>query len=176
MNRLRGMNMISLRQFVPSEVCLKCGGCCRYKSEDSPWRPKLGARDQAGLGVLVTGEDVLDAQAYIKTIQTCGEHFCKFLNAKDNSCGIYSQRPFECSLYPFILSKTPETVKVYVHLACPYIQDHLSRSEYDAYVVYLKDFFWREDVRGFLAQNTNMFHDYTSFAPELLHLFDLTYL
>ena len=136
----------------------------------------MGAGDQAALAELITGGDVLDAQAYIKTIQTCGEHFCQFLKGEDNTCGIYNKRPFECSLYPFILSKTPEAVKVYVHLSCPYVQDYLSRAIYDNYVAYLKEFFRREDIRQFLSRNKDMFHDYSSYAPELLHLFDLTFL
>jgi len=86
------MTELSLKQFVPSEVCLKCNGCCRYKEADSAWRPKLGLRDQVGLADLITAGDILDAQAYITTIQSCGEHFCRFLNAKDNTCGVYVNR------------------------------------------------------------------------------------
>jgi Fe-S-cluster containining protein len=170
------MTELSLKQFVPSEVCLKCKGCCRYKEADSAWRPKLGASDQVGLADLITAGDVLDTQAYIKTIQVCGEHFCRFLNGADNTCGIYNKRPFECSLYPFILSKTPDAVKVYVHLSCPFVQDHLSHADFDTYVVYLKEFSHRADIRGFLTDNKAMFHDYNSYALELLHLFDLTFL
>ena len=167
---------MSLKQFVPSDVCLKCNGCCRYKEADSVWRPKLGGDDQISLAELIIAGDVLDAQAYIKTIQTCGEHFCRFLNSKDNTCGIYTKRPFECTLYPFIISQTPDAVKVYVHLSCPFVQDHLPRADFDAYVSYLKEFFRRDDIREFLCRNKAMFHDYSFFAPELLHLFDLTFL
>ncbi len=170
------MTQILLNQFVPSEVCLKCDGCCRYKEADSIWRPKLGQDDQEHLAALITGGDVLDDKAYIKTIQSCGKHFCKFLNGADNTCGIYSERPFECSLYPFILSKTPDTVRLYVHLSCPYVQDHLGRPEYDTYVAYLYQFFHRTDMMKLLVRNQSMFHDYSPFAPELLHLFDLTFL
>jgi len=167
---------LSLKQFVPSEVCLKCNGCCRYKEADSAWRPKLGMKDQESLGNQITGNNVLDARSYINTIQVCGEHFCKFLNTGDNTCGIYNKRPFECLLYPFILSQTLEALKVYVHLSCPYVQDHLPRPQYEAYVAYLKEFFRRENIREFLLSNKSMFHDYSSYAPELLYLFDLSYL
>jgi Fe-S-cluster containining protein len=170
------MTELSLKQFVPSEVCLKCDGCCRYKEADSIWRPKLGADDRDSLAALITAGDVLDTQGYIKTIQTCGKDFCRFLNGTDSTCGIYTKRPFECSLYPFIISQAQDAVKVYVHLSCPYVQDHLSRADYDAYVVYLKEFFRREDIREFLFRNKAMFHDYSSYAPELLHLFDLSFL
>jgi len=164
---------VSLNQFVPSEICLKCDGCCRYKEADSHWRPKLGQDDQQSLAVLITAGDVLDRQGYIKTIKTCGEHFCKFLNRGDNTCGIYSKRPFECSLYPFILSKTADAIKAYVHLSCPFVQDHLHCSDFNAYLSYLKEFFRRADIRNFLTRNTDMLHDYSPFAPELLFLFDL---
>jgi Fe-S-cluster containining protein len=170
------MTAISLKQFVPSEYCLQCKGCCRYKEADSAWRPKLGAGDQASLAELVLTGGVLDAQAYINTIQSCGEHLCRFLNGGDNTCSIYAKRPFECSLYPFILSKTTDAVKVYVHLSCPYVQDHLPHADFEDYKAYLKEFFRRADIREFLLNNKNMFHDYTPYAPELLHLFDLTFL
>ena len=165
---------MSLKQFVPSEVCLKCDGCCRYKEADSIWRPKLGRDDENSLAALINAGGVLDAQGYVKTIQTCGEHFCKFLNGADNTCGIYSQRPFECSLYPFIISHAQGgAVKVHVHLSCPYVQDHLSREAFNAHVAYLKDFFGRMETKEFLSRNKDMFHDYSPYAPELLHLFDL---
>lgn len=168
------MTEFSLRQFVPSEVCLKCDGCCRYKEADSAWRPKLGQDEQAGLAALITAGDV-DGQGYINTIKNCGQHFCKFLNGGDNTCGIYAKRPFECSLYPFIISQVEDVAKVYVHLSCPYVQDHLPQADFDAYVAYLKDFFCRGDIREFLLNNKSMFHDYSPYAPELLHLFDLSF-
>ncbi len=167
---------ITLKQFVPSEVCLRCNGCCRYKEEGSAWRPKVGAEDKKDLAGFITGGDVLDSQGYIQTIQACGEHFCRFLNGTDNTCSIYTQRPFECSLYPFILSQTPDGVKVYVHLACPFVQDHLSSPAYEVHVAYLKEFFHRPEIREFLFRNKAMFHDYSVYAPELLHLFDLSFL
>jgi len=170
------MTEVSPKQFVPSEVCLKCDGCCRYQQADSIWRPKLGHNDQQNLGVWITAAKDLDKDAYIKTIQTCGQHFCRFLNGADNTCGIYAKRPFECALYPFMLSQTPDVIKVYVHLSCPFVQDHQPSAEFDNYVDYLKGFFTREDIRKFLAGNKAMFHDYTAYAPELLYLFDLSLL
>ena len=168
---------MTLEQFVPSKVCLQCDGCCRYKQADSIWRPKLGANDQKSLAAWITSGDVLDSRGYIKTIQACGEHFCRFLHREDNTCGIYTGRPLECSLYPFIISsKTPDAVKVYAHLSCPYVQDHLSRADFDAYVAYLKEFFHREETKEFLSRNKAMFHDYSFYVPELLHVFDLSLL
>ena len=170
------MSEQTLKQFVPSEICLKCKGCCRYKDAQSAWRPKLSTSDREGLADLIMAGDVIDGQSYINTIQVCGEHLCRFLKTEDNTCRIYARRPFECSLYPFILSQTHDLVKVYVHLSCPYIQDHLSRGDYEAYVVYLKEFFRQGTIREFILRNKDMLHDYSPYALELLHLFDLTFL
>jgi hypothetical protein len=79
-------------------------------------------------------------------------------------------------LYPFIISQTPEAVKLYVHLSCPFVQDHQPLAAFDAYVDYLKDFFSRPDIREFVMANKAMFHDYTPYAMELLYLFDLSFL
>ena len=124
--------MMSLKQFVPSDVCLKCDGCCRYKQADSVWRPKLGQDDQQHLG---TAED------YVKAVGVGAKYFCRFLKWVDNTCGVYAKRPFECSLYPFILSQTHDDLRVYVHLSCPFVQDHQPTRDFDDYVEYLKVFF-----------------------------------
>jgi len=167
---------VSLKQFVTSEVCLKCDGCCRYKQADSIWRPKLGQNDKQRLGALINAGEDLDQDGYIKTIPACGQQLCRFLNGADNTCGVYAKRPFECSLYPFILSRTADAIKVYAHLSCPYVQDHQPSAEFDSYVDHLKDFFNRRDVRELLSNNKGMFHDYTVYAVELLYLFDLALL
>ena len=128
------------------------------------------------MAALITAGDVLDAKGISKPFKIAESIFARFLNGTDNTCGIYTKRPFECSLYPFIISQTPDAVKVYVHLSCPYVQDHLPRADFDAYVAYLKEFFHRADIREFLFRNKAMFHDYSPYAPELLHLFDLSFL
>jgi len=167
------MGTHSLKPFVPSEVCLQCDGCCRYTQADSIWRPKLGQNDQQSLGEGIDVCDVWDSQGYIKTIQEGSGHVCRFLNSGNNICGIYAQRPFECFLYPFILSQTPDAVKVYAHLSCPYVQDNWPGADFDGFVEDLKGFFSREDVREFFIHNKAMFHAYTAYTSELLYLFDV---
>lgn len=162
-----------LKQFVPSEVCLKCDGCCRFKSADSPWRPKLGSEESDDLALKITGIDFLDDNGYIKTIQDCGNHLCRFLNKEDSTCGTYAHRPFECALYPFILSRSPEGIKVYVHLSCPHIQQNQPAEDFENYVAYLKGFFNRKETGDFLRRNHTFIHDYSVFDLELQYLFTI---
>ena len=152
---------IALEQFVPSHVCLKCEGCCRYASEDSLWRPKWDKKE------------FVDDQDYVTTIQDCGKHLCRFLNKGDNTCLVYSARPFECALYPFILSKKGKTIEVYVHLACPYVQDNQANPALDQYITYLRDFFKTPETIAFLKRQRHLIHDYASVMVELQHVFTI---
>ena len=162
----------SLQQFVPSEICLKCQGCCRFKSMDSPWRPKVGEAEKNVLALRITG-NFTDDQNYIQAIEDCGNHFCRFFNQSDSTCQVYTQRPFECALYPFILSKSIQGIAVYVHLACPFVQDHQSDELTRRYINYLQEFFHLPQTKDFLKRNQRLLHDYFPFEAELQFLFTI---
>jgi uncharacterized protein len=153
---------MNLKQFVPSNVCLKCEGCCRFQSENSMWRPKWDKRE------------FIDDQDYVTTIHECGQHLCRFFNKGDSSCHTYHDRPFECELYPFLLSKTSDGIKVFVHLACPYVQEHQADPALEEYVSYLREFFAQSSTVDFLKRNSRLLHDYTPVTVELQYLFTLT--
>lgn len=153
-----------LKQFVPSSVCLKCDGCCRFQLSDSPWRPKVGEQEISH-GV--------DTKGYVQTIASGDHQQCVFFNKADNTCGVYERRPFECSLYPFILSQTQQGIKVYVHLACPHVQDNETKENFKEYVSYLTAFFSQPQTKDFLKNNSRLLHDYSHFGQELKFLFDI---
>ncbi len=150
---------MNLKQLVPSNVCLKCDGCCRFQSSDSTWRPKWDKRE------------FVDDSDYVTTIADCGKHLCRFLNKADSTCKVYADRPFECALYPFLLSKNSDGINVYVHLACPYVQDNQGNAAIKDYIQYLKRFFEEQGTVDFLKRNTHLFSDYTPYAEELQHVF-----
>lgn len=154
----------SLKQFVPSEVCLACDGCCRFQLADSPWRPKAGDQE------ILEG---VDPQGYLKATLVGTHYQCIHFNSKDHTCGVYAQRPFECSLYPFILSKTKQGLKMYVHLACPYIQEQETKEELAAHIKYVQDYFNQSHIKDFLRNNSRLLHDYSQFESELRFLFDI---
>ncbi len=153
-----------LKQFVPSDVCLKCDGCCRFNLADSPWRPKAGDQE------LLHG---VDPQGYLKTVWEGSHHQCIHFNPKDHTCGIYGQRPFECSLYPFILSKTNQEIKMFVHLACPYVQEQETKESLSQYISYMETFFLQPSIKVFLKNNSRLLHDYSPFEAELRFLFNV---
>lgn len=152
---------ILIKQFVPSHVCLKCDGCCRYQMPDSMWRPKWDKNE------------FVDDNDFVTTIQECGQHLCRFLNKSDNTCRVYEERPFECALYPFILSKQGQEILVYVHLACPYIQDQQASVELIQFKDYLKALFQSPHMVEFLKKQQYLLHDYTKALDELQYVFTI---
>ena len=53
-----------LNQFVPSEVCLQCDGCCRFKEENSAWQPKMGQEEIKKLINLRHSEERSDEESH----------------------------------------------------------------------------------------------------------------
>jgi Fe-S-cluster containining protein len=154
----------SLKQFVPSSVCLKCEGCCRFLLSDSPWRPKTGEGEI---------KENVDAAGYVKTVPQDAHHQCNYFNKIDSTCSIYEKRPFECSLYPFVVSGEKQGINVYMHLACPYIQDKEVSQELQDYITYMQDYFKQESTKTFLKNNKSLIHDYSAFENELKFLFTI---
>lgn len=155
-------NQFQLKQFVPSSVCLQCEGCCRFQLAESPWRPKVGEGE---------AQEGVDQAGYLKTTAQDGHYNCVFFNKKDSTCGIYGHRPFECALYPFVLSKSKRGLELYVHLACPYIQEHHLNPDLKIHTDYLKVFFAQAQVKDFLKHNSRLLYDYTPYRQELEFLF-----
>lgn len=155
-----------IKQYVPSEECLKCEGCCRFDLATSPWRPKVGEAEPLA--------DKTDAQGYLITKPLGARHQCEYFNPINFSCSVYDKRPFECALYPFILSREDGVIKCYVHLACPYVQDNLNSERYKRYCAYLRDWFTSKSVHLWLADNGRLLHDYRHAAIELEYLFTVS--
>ncbi len=170
------MKSLQFDQFVPSDVCLKCDGCCRFKEPGTIWRPKLSDEETAavkasGLAEKILSADTLDTNQFIRTKPGCGEHLCQFFNPADHSCAIYTARPFECELYPFLISRTEKGTGLYIHLNCPHVQSNHHNSFMSQYITHLKKFLKRPDVHDFLVRNRHLLNDYSAYQDELEFVF-----
>ncbi len=166
----------NLKQFVPSEVCMSCDGCCRFKEADSTWRPKMTggeikAAKQSDLFFKIFTKDKVDSTERIKTVSCEGQHFCTFLDQKTNACRVYDQRPFECRLYPFVLTKKENKTVVMTHHHCPYIQQKRQTQEFKDYTKYLEGFLKSKDVANFVKQNSGVWEEYPDDQDQLEYLF-----
>ncbi len=142
--------MIEIRKFTDSAFCLNdCRACCRFSDEN--WLPNLLEQEKKQLGVdrvrTIPAEEGQDA---------C----CEFLDRESQHCRIYSDRPFECRLYPFLLVRSGQTLALAVHLACPYLRRELGNKEFWQYVAYLRQELKVPETAGLLQREAGIFHVY----------------
>ncbi|MBU1727323.1 MAG: YkgJ family cysteine cluster protein [Candidatus Omnitrophica bacterium] len=158
-----------IKQFVPSEVCLKCKGCCRFREIDSVWAPCLMDEEI---------QDFLDKEslppAFIsmdKRIRPISNplaqerpeepgYTCAFFDIDKNMCKIYDERPFECRLYPFLLSMRNKKVLLTVDLNCPYAQEKLKTPEFKEYADYLTSYLNQPATIRLLTDNPHLLQAY----------------
>lgn len=131
-----------IRQFIPQEVCLRCQGCCRFRSPDSVWSPCLLDEEIQVLLDKNIPPAFISAQRRILLVPNPGQDnfVCPFLDAGSNKCKIYEFRPFECQLYPFLLNLRGNKIILTVDLNCPYVKEKLNSPEFKAYIDYLTEF------------------------------------
>lgn len=169
MSRVCSFKMI--KQIVPQEVCLECQGCCRFKQINSVWSPCLLDEEI---------QDLLDREippAFISANKKLlpipnpqGEGFiCPFLDIQDNKCKIYSFRPFECQLYPFLINLRRGKVILTLDLNCPYVKVHLKTDAFKKYTQYLIAFLNSPAQIELLKRNPQLIQAY----EEVLDIMEL---
>lgn len=132
-----------IKQFVPQEFCLKCQGCCRFKEASSVWSPCLLGEE---IQELLDKESIPAASISIdRRIQPIAnpngvDFICPFLSSRNNKCGIYDIRPFECQLYPFLINLRKDKVFLTVDLNCPYVCEKINTQEAKDYISYLSGY------------------------------------
>jgi Fe-S-cluster containining protein len=139
--------MLNLKQFVPSDFCLECFGCCRFAQNPAIWAP-------AGCNL----------------VKNNGEYVCENLK-EDNRCRIYAQRPLDCRLYPFLLVRRGNSLQLGIHRVCGFIQEkNLSNREIQGYADYLKERLRTDDFFSILENNPQIAADYTEDVETLAEL------
>lgn len=128
-----------IKQFIPQEVCLKCQGCCRFRSPDSVWSPCLLDGEIQVLLDKNIPPAFISRERRILPVHNPGEgnYVCPFLDAGSNKCKIYAFRPFECQLYPFLINLRSKKVILTVDLNCPYIKEKIDTPAFKEYADYL---------------------------------------
>lgn len=164
--------LFRLKQLVPQEFCLKCQGCCRFKEAESVWLPCLLDEE---IQNLLDRKEIpsvsISAERRIQPLPNPkAEGFiCPFLDAAQNQCKIYDFRPFECQLYPFLISMHGQKILLTVDLNCPYVKDNLNTKEFKEYTGYLANFLNSPKQRAILKDNPQIIQAYA----EVLELIEL---
>lgn len=166
---------VDFPQLVPQKICLSCQGCCRFKEAESLWRPKVAPEELEANEHKKDLTWALGQDGYIKTVKVQGQNRCTFLNLGTNKCGVYTGRPFECRLYPFLLTRSERNgrVAVSVHLSCPYVQESRYSAELEKHVGVLKAYLSGTERARFLRDNPALAGDYSEYKDEIEELFTL---
>lgn len=162
-----------IKQFIPDEYCLKCRGCCRFAEEDSVWSPCLLDEDMKELSENNLAPSIISSHKKVRLVLFHGigkykenNFACSLLGQEDNRCKIYSFRPFECQLYPFLLNKKGKKVFLAADLNCPYARENLETPLLKKYTRYLNKLLSRPRRLSSLKNNPQIIQEY----PEALNL------
>lgn len=143
--------MLKLKQFVPSDFCLKCFGCCRFAENPSIWAPA---------GCALAGNT--------------DEFLCSNLSFEDNCCKIYNQRPLDCQLYPFLLIRKGGILQIGLHKACVFIEEKKAeRADIQKYARYLKGKLNTNRFVSLIQENAEVAADYEENVELLANLEDV---
>ena len=88
------------------------------------------------------------------------DFICPFLETRDNKCKIYSTRPFECQLYPFLINLRKDKVLLTVDLNCPYVYEKINSQEAKEYIVYLTGYLNSTPLLSMLKDNPQIIQAY----------------
>ena len=163
-----------LKPLLYYEYCERCRECCVFRDPEGVWTPRVTPSEAEELGrVSGRGAAILSAPDRLKIVPSGEGNQCVALDRAAYRCTVYPSRPFECRLYPFLLSTEKDGVKLYAHLSCPYVQEKMHGREWADYMVTLRAFFSRADVRRYCLESRGIFPDYTGFGEQLVSLFDV---
>jgi Fe-S-cluster containining protein len=160
-----------IKQFIAQEFCLRCQGCCRFSQEDSVWSPCLSDEDLKEFSRNNLSPSVVSYHKKIRLIpfQKQNNFLCSLLGQEDNRCKIYSFRPFECQLYPFLINRKGKKVFLAIDLKCPYAEENLESEIFKKYTRYLVERLNRPRRLSILRNNPQIIQEY----PGVLNLVEL---
>lgn len=139
-----------LKQFVPSDFCLKCQGCCRFADNPSIWAP-----------------------SGCQLVKNNGEYICANLR-EDNYCKAYSRHPLDCQLYPFLLVRKGNSLRLGLHKACSFIANHNPEPPaLKEYIDYLKERLQTDEIISALQNNPEIAADYREDVELIVDVNDL---
>lgn len=157
-----------IKQFVNSEVCLECKGCCRFAETCSVWPPSLTDPEIKELLQNNIPPAVISDKKQIRLIPDTKEgcFVCPLLDLGSNKCRVYSLRPLECQLYPFLINRNKDKVFLSIDLNCPFAKEKEASLELKEYINYLTGILRSPDYKELLKKNPQIIKSY----PDVLDL------
>jgi Fe-S-cluster containining protein len=151
-----------IRQIVPNDVCLKCRGCCRFSQPETSWSPILLDEEIEQLMARNYPPSIIAPSKRIRPVPAPGSDrfLCAFLNEENNTCKVYSFRPLDCSLYPFMLNRKGRSVFLACDLRCPFVEENLEKEEFKEHSRYLSELLNTPAYLRLLRDNPQIIQEY----------------
>lgn len=177
----------AFKTLTKSADCFSCPDpCCRFAKEDVYFAPVLDENELAklrraghSLAVFKKGQGVYLLR--LRRGRQSGQgrlagkeiYVCPLLDEASGACIAYRNRPFDCSLWPFIFSRSADGHRVILAVfkdICPSL-NKLSAKEKKEYLSYLKEYLEKTDCRKRLQKYPALIWDYEPATEELLTIF-----
>ena len=151
-----------IKQVIPKDYCLSCLGCCRFSEQDSVWLPHLLEKEAQELLNKDFPASLISCDKKIRSIPYPAQNnfICSFLQPRDNKCKIYTFRPFECQLYPFLINRKGEEAFLALDLKCPFVKENSESQKFKGYIRYLIKFFNSPATKKILKNNPHIIQIY----------------
>ena len=114
-----------MKKITTSKTCLKCKNCCLFEKDESYLSPYFSSKERIGIDKKFFKKGAGSGwQAKLVPYSKDKELLrCSFLDEKTHRCRIYSKRPIECKLWPFVVSWDKERKNIILSLVdksfCP---------------------------------------------------------
>lgn len=146
-----------MKQLVLPRGCSSCKYCCEFSPECSYFSPLFTKeqKDEAlKRGLNNDNFKKVDKGLYTVILKKeKGYLVCPLLDRKNWECRINGCKPFDCSLYPFILMRDKKGKAVIgVFKNCPGINKMVGGKAFQEYVYYLKKTFESEEFKEFIQK------------------------
>ena len=142
---------MELKQFVPSDYCLKCVGCCRFLENPTIWAPQG-----------------------FRLVKNNNGYLCEHLKEENNRCAIYPQRPLDCRLYPFLLVKKGGSLQLGLHESCCFFEEKQpAPADIQTYAQYLKNRLNSASFISAIRKNPEIAADYQENVELIADLKDI---
>lgn len=130
---------LDLKQTVPSPICLSCDVCCHFLDQDSFMAPVFTPKEreraiEAGFSQGLFNPTADGKSSRIR-LRAYDEMFiCPAFLPETGECSIYSIRPLDCQIYPFVIvfDEDRKRVLLCVDQICPYTEIEISKFHQDA--------------------------------------------
>lgn len=143
--------MIEIPNFVPSEVCLRCQGCCRFSEAQSSWSPNLTREERRSF----------PGAGYKLALEERGGGFvCSQFDPVSLECRRYADRPLECRLYPFVVHRKAGLAYLAVDRNCPFVAESYGSPFFTGILEAYRALCVSEEFRDLVRENPQIVQDY----------------